>query len=690
MQIYPLETIVQLSIKLKMKNTLLVLLLVICNWSFSQSQEKTMSVVVKIERDQVLLKWFPSNFDDLKKLIDKGANVDRVETKSKTNPEAIDFSGATTFKIDPALSRFNALDKNAPETTKFQALLEPFMQKEIPTNAEATNYAFALAILENSISESFGELMGCQLKDEGISKGKTYAYRIRIEGLKTAYAIVSTNDLTEYPKIDNFSISLDQKKAVELKWNSKKYQEFGYGFQLEKSVDSPKEGTYLTTQPYVPVKSQDVKAGSDDFFRDLDLKEGKIHYYRLIGLNYFGQPAMYSEWQKIYIPNHVHADVYIDSIYAKGQERIVLGGATSNDSKAKNIAGYALYQSRQKDSGFQLLETKKTTDSTFAFTVKMAKTGDQFYYKVVGFSADNDSVYSLPNYFFTLDQEPPKAPTAITGTIDSMGIVKLHWTAPADTDLQGYKILRANDKQEDFIERNKSFSLATEYVDTVRLDNLTSEIYYCIRSVDMNYNNSECSDTIQLIKPDTIAPIATRLTSIELKDSVVNLAWSNSPSTDISGNILLRISQHKIDTLTIWDNQTQSTFIDSKLIPGQSYEYQIVTIDKSRNRSVSEIRSINYEPGYRNPINNLKAEVNRKTKAIDLSWIQPSGEVYSYQIYRSTNDGKAVLIKTIEDSRTLSFTDHRISIGNTYSYFIKYILQSGVHSLPSKHATVIY
>jgi len=673
-----------------MKNTLFILFLLICNVSFSQGEGKTMSVVVKVERNQVLLKWFPSNYDDLKQLIDKGANIDRVETKSKTNPETIDYTGATTFKIDPAQSRFNALDKNASETAKFQALLEPLLEKEKPASDEGKNYAFALAILENSISEPFGELLGCQLKDVSISKGKTYAYRIRIDGVKTAYAIVSTSDLTEYPKIDNFSVSLDQKKAVELRWNSKKYQELGYGFQLEKAIDSPKEGNYLTAEPYVPVTSQDVKEGSDDFFRDLDLKEGKTHYYRLIGLNYFGQPAMYSEWQKIYIPNHVHADVYIDSIYAKGQERIVFGGATSYESKPKNIAGYALYQSKQKDSGYQLLESKKTTDSTFSFTVKMAKTGDQFYYKVVGFSADNDSVYSLPNYFFTLDQEAPNAPTAITGTIDSLGLVRLHWTAPKDTDLQGYKILRANDKKEDFTERNSTFSLSTDYVDTVRLDNLTSEIYYCIRSVDQNYNNSVCSDTIILIKPDTIAPVAPRLTSIDLKDSVLNLVWSNSPSTDIAKNILLRVSNHKIDTLLIWDNQSQIMFVDSKLIPGQSYEYQIVTVDKSRNRSVSEIRSINYEPGYRNPVKSFNAVVNKNAKAIDLTWTMPNEKVYSYQIYRATGDGKSILIKTIEDGTSTTFTDRQINIGNQYKYYVKYILQSGIHSLPSKRVEVIY
>lgn len=670
-----------------MKNLLVLLFILICNCSFSQS--KLMSVVVKVERNQVLVKWFPASYDDMKKLIDKGATVDRVETKTSSDPKTLDYSRATTTKIEPVQNRLKALDPNGAETAKFQALLEPFLIGTAPSD-EAKNYMYALAILENSISEAFGELIGSQYTDGSIEKGKTYAYRIKIEGVETAYALVSTNDLTEYPKIDNFSISLDQKKAVELKWNSKKYQELGYGFQLEKSIDSPKEGTYLTAQPYVPVRSQDVKEGSDDFFRDLDLKEGKTHYYRLIGLNYFGQPVMFSEWQEIYVPNHVHADVYIDSIYAKGQERFVLGGATSFDSKAKNIAGYALYQSKQKDSRFQLLETKKTTDSTFIFTVKMEKTGDQFYYKVVGFSADNDSVYSLPNYFFTLDQEPPQAPTAITGTVDSLGIVKLHWNAPADKDLQGYKILRANDKKEDFIERNKTFSLATDYVDTVRLDNLTSEIYYCIRSVDMNYNNSDCSDTILLIKPDTIVPIAPRISAVDLKDSILSISWTNSPSTDIENNMLVRVSNHKIDTLLEWKSNTQNSFVDRDLIPGQIYDYHIVTVDRSKNRSVSETRNLYYEPGYRNPIKDLKVEVNRKTKTIDLSWIQPSEEVYSYQIYRSTNDGKAVLIKTIEDFRILSFNDNRINIGNKYTYYIKYVLQSGVHSLPSKRIEVIY
>lgn len=674
-----------------MNRVFLTILLTACTL-VSQAQTKPMAVVSKVENQSgktvVQLKWFAGDFDAFKQLVKEGSTVERVEISADQDPKTANFDGAIKTVIQPTKTRLDKLDVNLESTRKLQLLLEPFLVESVTENAEAKNFAFALAVLDCSVSKETGIVIGCTFTDESVEKGKTYAYRIRIKNTPDGFIAVQTNEVTTYPKIENVTLTLDRKNTVEMRWQSQDTKAFGYGFQLEKSLDSPKAGNYLTQTPYVPVRSADEKTDKDDSYRDELLTEGKNHFYRVVGLNYFGEAVLFSEWQKIYIPNHVHAEIYIDTTYAKDQTRVIEGSAYG-DGKPMNISRYELHQSTQKDADYSLVETKTFSDSVFAFAVPMLKTGDQFYYKVLAISKDNDTVASLPSYVFTLDQEPPAKPTLLTGEIDSNGVVRLSWQAPADKDLQGYRIYRANDKREEFTERNKDLSLATTLTDTVRLDNLTSEVYYCLKAVDLNYNNSPFSDTILVLKPDTIAPVPAMLSIPVVKDSIMVLSWINSPSADVRLNFLIREQGTVVDTLKRWSDQITG-FEDKRITAGTAYNYRIVTADKSRNASQSEPRRVYYEPGYRKAISEAKAVLNANTNAIDLSWSLPKGEVFSFQIYKSVNGGKFSLLKTIENGLCVTYSDKDIKTGNKYAYKVKYVLQSGIHGMPTNEMIVVF
>jgi hypothetical protein len=674
-----------------MNRILLTILITACA-VFSQAQTKPMSVVSKVEKQSgktiIKLKWFAGDFDAFKQLVSEGSTVERVEISADQDPKTANFDGAIKTVFTPTKTRLDKLDANLESTIQLQSVLEPFLSASVPPNDESKSFAFALAILDCSISKEAGEVVGCTFTDESVEKGKTYAYRVRVKNAPDGFISVQTNEVTSYPKIENVTLTLDRKNTVEMRWQARNTKAFGYGFQLEKSLDAPKAGNYLTKTPYVPVRSTDEKADKDDSFRDEKLTEGRTHFYRVVGLNYFGDAVLFSEWQKIYIPNHVHAEIYIDTTYAKDQTRVIVGGAFG-DGKPMNINRYELHQSTKKDADYTLVESKAYSDSVFKFTVPMLKTGDQFYYKVLAISKDNDTVASLPSYVFTLDQEPPAKPTLLKGEIDSNGVVRLSWQAPSDKDLQGYRIYRANDKREEFTERNKELSLATTLIDTVRLDNLTSEVYYCVKAVDLNYNNSPFSDTILVLKPDTIAPVPAMLSMPVVKDSIMVLSWVNSPSVDIKLNFLIREQGTIIDTLKQWSDQTIS-FEDNRLIAGTAYNYRIVTADKSRNTSHSEPRKVYYEPGYRKAITEAKALFNTVTKAVDLTWVLPQGEVFSFQIYKSLNGGKFYLVKTIENSSCVTYTDKDVQSGVQYAYKVKYVLQSGIHGMPTKEMKVSF
>lgn len=400
----------------------------------------------------------------------------------------------------------------------------------------------------------------------------------------------------------------------------------------------------------------------------------------------FGNQALISEWKKIYVPLLIAASVKIDTLYADKTDRIIAGSIQSFGKKT-NINSVSLMRSSKRDGGYKTIESIGFSDSTVKFSLQEPITGDHYYYKIVLTNKD-DSVTSSPRYLFTLDQVPPSPPFDLSGNIDSNGVVTLNWASPLDKDIKGYKVFRANTLTEEFIEKTEVLITGNQFTDTVPLNNLTSEIYYKVQAVDLNFNQSFKSKALLLLKPDTIAPIPAVINNILIQDTVLHIKWTNSDSQDLKNNVLIRTKQGKTDTLFHWTTEI-SSFIDSNIIPGNQYDYMVLTFDKSLNRSSSRSFSKYYEPGYRKPVSNFKATVDLKNKFIRLTWPAPKDDIYSYQINRGKGDDKPIHLKTIKDGSILMFEDKSVRINTKYSYTLKYINQEGIHSIPEK-VEVIY
>lgn len=65
-----------------------------------------------------------------------------------------------------------------------------------------------------------------------------------------------------------------------------------------------------------------------------------------------------------------------------------------------------------------------------------------------------------------------------------------------------------------------------------------------------------------------------------------------------------------------------------------------------------------------------------------LLWKKPDDTVFQYVIYRAKDDEKLLPLKSIENPDNLIFNDSRVSLNTKYRYSIKYINQSGIHSIP--------
>lgn len=662
------------------KSTILFLILTISYPLIGQ--EKELVSVIKIDKDSIAIKWLPNNYSQLLNIAE-GAKVSRVESNSDLNLDKLDYSNAKTWNIPSTKENLKSIKLSNEDSERINILLEPVLT---PVDDEKqSNFSFGLALFENITSPTFQYILGNILVDKEYEKSKKYAYKIEVKNEKPIYVFIDPTKKTTYSEISDLNLSLDKKKVVNVEWNSKNYSKEAFGFLVEHSIDKIKEGTYLTEKPYLPFKSNFEKEDKKDSYRDSP-EPGHNHYYRLHGIDLFGYASLVSEWKKIYVPYLINAEVVIDTIFASKEERIIKTSTFEKAKKAK-INTIELYRSTDQKGKYDLIESRSYIDSNNTFNIKEPHTGDSYYYKAMLVN-DDDTVSSLPHYFFTLDQEPPKSPGNLTGKIDENGIATINWSEPEDKDVKGYKIYRGNALHEEFIEQNTRIIETKYFTDTLALNNLTSEVYYYVKSIDQNYNQSLPSDTLLLLKPDSIPPIAAIIKKVSIKDSVLEIKWINSNSLDIANNYLIRYSNNLPDTVFQWKSDT-SVFVDKNVNGGQYYQYEIRTLDKSNNASKSDKFTQFFEPGYRKPIGNFRGIADMDKKAVFLSWDIPKDDIYSFKIYRGKPEQKLLPLKTINDKGVNTFSDKTVKINNKYIYTIKYINKDGIHSMPAK-VEVIY
>jgi fibronectin type 3 domain-containing protein len=362
------------------------------------------------------------------------------------------------------------------------------------------------------------------------------------------------------------------------------------------------------------------------------------------------------------------------------------------NSDVGNLKEFALYRSDSLTFGYQKVQVVAPVRNAFAFNVSSELlNGDRQYYMVAAVSQDSDTTWSYPWYFFTLDQKPPERPIGLVGEIGDSGVVFLRWKPNSERDIRGYRVFMANDLKEEFVEVTAEFVDDTTFYDTLSLRNLSSEVYYKIAAVDRNYNNSDYSDWILLLKPDTIPPVPAVFKSYVVSDTGIVLTWVNSTSDDLQFNKLVRFSwDGGVDTLLRWEHDSCIRFVDSiGLVPGQM-RYAILTCDEVPNIRQSHELYVQYELGYRKIQAIINAEVDREKKLILLTWQNEKDDIYSIDVYRSINTGPFKQIGSIFEKFEFGFEDIDLRINNSYTYKIRVTYQSGISSKMSSPLTVIY
>lgn len=655
--------------------------------SLSRSQNNTLILTSYAHENSIYLRWAPNNIQLFELALQNGYTLEKINLNDNSTLTVSQFETLPkqTIIFKPVKSKLDSLKKTKSPLLKDYLLVEPFVSPK--ADVKAKKMAFAYCLINAGYNKTLAENLTLIYRETVKAK---IAYRISITGTpnKSDVIIADANQNSR-----NKSISLEPgiayKRSAMLTWEAETLETDFSAYYLERSDDAI-NFKKITALPIVFLSSQYEKNKTHCTYVDTTVEHGKRYHYRIKGVNHFALETSLSNIQEVYIKNKFTPFVEIDTVKCVGVKKLIYPKLVfANETEKKCCASLILMISKSPVKNFnRVLESKLFGFNGFSFNDSLAR--NYVHYKIGAISIDNDTVFSLPYYFFFNDSIPPVIPSEIAGAIDKNGIVSIQWKKNKETDLKGYKLFYANNLNEEFVEKTKDFCKPNAFTDTISLNNLDSVIYYKIVAVDSNFNHSKPSTPLRLVKPDKIAPVPPVFILVNSTQKGLFIKWNNSTSTDLKSTSLLRIENTKETLIKEFKKiDTTSFYYDSLVKPQINYQYKLIATDKSGNIAFSKSNYQIFEPGYRNAVANFTATPNIEKKLIALSWAAPNDPVFSYRIYRSKNNEPPILLKTLK-SEMVFYNDKDLNQNNIYSYTLEAIFMSGVHSKMSLAVKVNY
>jgi len=177
------------------------------------------------------------------------------------------------------------------------------------------------------------------------------------------------------------------------------------------------------------------------------------------------------------------------------------------------------------------------------------------------------------------DQEPPAAPTGLSGKIDSLGNVFLIWEPGDEPDLHGYRVYVSHAKNREFLQVNEDIVRQNYFFDSTRLQTLNETMYYRLVALDNNFNPSEYGEIVAIKRPDKVAPSAAVITEYSARGDAIHLTWQPSASKDVVEQSIWRTSAETGWERLITLGRSAKNYIDTTTNARTHYQYKVRTSD---------------------------------------------------------------------------------------------------------------
>ncbi|MDL2283463.1 hypothetical protein LJB94_03010, partial [Odoribacter sp. OttesenSCG-928-G04] len=409
-------------------------------------------------------------------------------------------------------------------------------------------------------------------------------------------------------------------------------------YYIEKSTD----GVNFRKLSEIPIVTGDDDVGSRSkrmMFIDSLPDNSSYWYYRIRGVNAFGETGPPSDSifgrgrQAVpYVPSITHV-----SIDEYGELELFWNFEASANSW---IEGFELQCSERIGGDYRVVKKNISPDRR---SLRYAGLGASNYLIVTAVTKDDGVKKSFPVLVQPLDTIPPLPPVGLKGEVDTSGRVRLCWSPGMEHDLLGYRVFRANLRDEEPVYLFDSYITDSCYIDSVPIRNLNPDLYYYVIALDLRYNQSDYSEPLHLKKPDVIPPVSPVISGYFVNDHGIRIEWVNSPDADVKEHLLYRKKRGDKDSLLLktFPERDATTYVDSDIRGGVYYSYSIFARDSSNLLSAptpSLTACIVKDPIPDKKIKRFDAVVDRQNILIKLYWTDELPHVESYELYRSLGD----------------------------------------------------
>ena len=478
--------------------------------------------------------------------------------------------------------------------------------------AEMLNSLFSLSVLGCDLSVLAAKSFGARWVDSyKIKENEKVFYRIYSAVNHPLFKVDTSITFVTYTEIGvkqapRFLKAVSGEGIVELSFDFNKNFERWSAFQIERSSDGGNTFQRINKKPFLVMDTSRI---TKIYYRD-SVQNYKPYYYRVQGIDPFAEVSDYSDVVMGFGRDKTPPGSLALESEDLGENGIKLSWKFSETPVSKDLNGFIIRKGPEINN--MNIEVKKVNATTFSFYDPTAATKHSVYYEVLAVDTAGNISFSNPVRYFLPDTEPPKEPEGIQGTIDSNGIVSLHWQLDTLDEILGYRVYRTNDVKHEMVCLQEGYLHSNSFSDTLSSKTLTREVYYAVVAVDYSYNHSHKSKLIKLIKPDKVPPIAPQFIDYSVNEKGVFLKWILSSSSDVKEYLLIRkMVADTTKKVSFKIPRSMDSFIDTLLSDQTFYQYNLIALDSSGNRSAISLPIV------------IKSYLSSKEEDLGLHWMDP-------------------------------------------------------------------
>lgn len=674
------------------------------------AQEKAAPIpvyaVAKVAEDSIVLRWAPSNWNAWNMARYKGYQIKRYDVVSE---DKIYEKQLTKTAILP-WSRAQ-IKKQYGETNKYISLLDMAMYSNVDSLINrpdgsfveqlrdvksSTGMLFMYSMQAADFSPEAATVAGLRWVDKDVRPGGRYIYIITSDTanadfmVDTAMVTVINIKPSKEPVPEGLQ-AISRDKQIELQWNRQQVGHFST-YNIERSDDGGKTWNRLNKLPYYSPYSPPETLPEDERPDSIGLKIATIlkynqvyidsipvnykeYQYRISGNTAFAESSPFSDPVKTHGIDLTAPEVPRIKAYQHvgGKKIMISWDANKTDA---DLAGYYVSRGPTVTGPFEPLTENLLAKGATSYTDTSALVDKENYYVLMAVDTAYNLATSMPLMTVMKDSIPPSAPRGLSGTVDSVGIVSLHWDANPEQDVRGYKVYYSYNRDGEYAQITGYPIMDNGYNDTIPTHTLDRRVYYKVVAVDYHNNHSGYSVPATLSKPVYIPPTSPLAESIKVVGEAIQTDWTGSSSQGVAGYEIFRKEKDgewKPLTRLTADAGNKFSFTDTAIVPNTAYYYAAETIDSSGLRSPkSPVVNLTYSKNNVLPAPlNVVAVYDKRETAVKLTWQTPAQKSdYFFIVYRAKGNEPLTMLQSV-DKEKAEFIDYSVRSGSAYRYAIQ-------------------